>query len=54
MHQCSCCPPPAPTLAVPADKTIFEWQAMSEEEQRAKLEQIRLEVAAYGEDEEVI
>ena len=40
--------------AVPADKTIFEWQAMTEDEQRARLEQIRLEVAAYGEDEEVV
>ncbi len=43
-----------PSLAPLADKTVFEWQAMSEEEQRAKLEQIRLEVAAYGEDEEVV
>lgn len=41
-------------VAPAADKTIFEWQAMTEDEQRARLEQIRLEVAAYGEDEEVI
>lgn len=47
-----CCLPLCP--AVPADKTIFEWQAMTEDEQRARLEQIRLEVAAYGEDEEVV
>ncbi|KAI7835518.1 hypothetical protein COHA_010592 [Chlorella ohadii] len=43
-----------PVYADIGDKTVFEWQAMSEEEQRAKLEQIRLEVAAYGEDEEVV
>ncbi|PRW44865.1 integral membrane [Chlorella sorokiniana] len=43
-----------PVFADIGDKTIFEWQAMTEDEQRARLEQIRLEVAAYGEDEEVV
>lgn len=35
-----------------ADKSVFEFYAMSEEQQRARIEQLRLQVAGYGSDED--